>query len=203
MAMKTVWFWKGPPLNSKWSVVATYATDEHPHPFTVESKVCPTKSEPHSFVMADEHERLVVRLTDEQFDGVPDLWYILEENPHPTDMVSIHGMAGGEFPKGTVLTVKDVGGIKLTASDRVGFVRWFRSDSRLQQVMVNEMWRRKRISTVLISVADVVIMSGGYGPHLNGGDITTADGEELRKAWSESTRVAPRIGSVEKAVDNE
>jgi hypothetical protein len=112
-------------------------------------------------------------------------------------MVSIHAMAGGEFPKGTVLTVKDVGGIKLTASDRVGFVRWFRSDSRLQQVMVNEIWRRKRISTVLISVADVVIMSGNYGPHLNGGDITTSDGEELRKAWSESSRVNPRIGKVE------
>ena len=197
MAMKTVWFWKGPPLNSRWSVVATYATDEHPHPFVVEGKVCPTKSDPHSFVMADENEHLVVRLTDEQFDGVPDLWYILEENPHPTDMVSIHAMAGGAFPKGTVLTVKDVGGIKLAASDRVGFVRWFRSDSRLQQVMVNEIWRRKRISTVLIGVADVVIMSGNYGPHLNGGDITTADGEELRKAWSESTRVTPRIGSVE------
>ena len=201
MAMKTVWFWKGPPLNSKWSVVATYATDEHPHPFTVESKVCPTKSDPHSFVMADERERLVVRLTDEQFDGVPDLWYILEENSQPTDMVTIHAMGGGMFPNGTVLMVKDVVGLQISASDRVGFVRWFRSDSRLQQVMVSEMWRRKRISTVLISVADVVVMSGNYGPHLNGGDITTADGEELRKAWSTSMRVTPRIGSVAPADD--
>ena len=186
-----------------WQVVCTYTTDEHPHPFVVESKVCPTKSEPHSFVMANERGNLVVRLVDEQYSIVPELWYILEENPHPTDMVTIHAMGGGAFPNGTVLTVKDVAGLSVHASDRIGFVRWFRSDSRLQQVMVSEMWRRKRISTALIVVADIVIASHGYGPHLNGGDITTADGEELRKAWSKSTRVAPRIGSVEKAVDNE
>ena len=201
MAMKTVWFWKGPPLNSKWSVVATYATDEHPHPIVVESKVCPTKSEPHSFVMADEHERLVVRLTDEQFNGVPDLWYVLEENTSPTDMVTIHAMTGDSFPKGTVVTVRDINNFSIKASDRVGFVKWFKKDSRLQQVSVAQEWRRKRISTVLISVADVVIMSGNYGPHLNGGDVTTADGEELRKAWSASMRVTPRIGSVAPADD--
>lgn len=179
-----------------WQVVCTYTTDEHPHPFMVESKVCPTKSEPHSFAMADKKGNLVVRLVDEQFAGVPDLWYILEENSQPTDMVTIHAMGGGAFPNGTVLTVKDVSGLRLSASDRVGFIRWFRSDSRLQQVMVSKVWRRKRISTVLITVADVVIVSRGYGPYLNGGDITTTDGEELRKAWSESVRVNPRIGSV-------
>ena len=197
MAMKTVWFWKGPPLNSKWSVVATYATEEHPHPSTVEGDVCPTKSEAHSSCSIDKNGNLVVTLLDEQFSLVPELWYVLEETTFPTDMVALHAMTGGAFPNGTVVATGDINKFGFKVSDRVGFVKWFRKDSRLQQVSVGENWRRMRISTALISVADMVVKSGNYGPYLNGGDITTANGEELRKAWSESTRVTPRIGSVE------
>ena len=194
--MKTVWFWKGPQLNSKWSVVAAYATDEHPHPSTVEGDVCPTKSEAHSSCSIDKNGNLVVTLLDEQFSLVPELWYVLEETTFPTDMVALHAMTGGAFPDGTVVATGDINRFGFKVSDRVGFVKWFRKDSRLQQVYVGENWRRMRISTALISVADMVVKSGKYGPYLNGGDITTADGEELRKAWSESTRVTPRIGSV-------
>ena len=194
--MKTVWFWKGPQLNSKWSVVAAYATDEHPHPSTVEGDVCPTKSEAHSSCSIDKNGNLVVTLLDEQFSLVPELWYVLEETTFPTDMVALHAMTGGAFPDGTVVATGDINRFGFKVSDRVGFVKWFRKDSRLQQVSVGENWRRMRISTALISVADMVVKSGNYGLYLNGGDITTANGEELRKAWSESTRVTPRIGSV-------
>lgn len=197
MAMKTVWFWKGPPLSSKWSVVAAYATDEHPHPSTVEGDVCPTKSEAHSSCSIDKNGNLVVTLLDEQFSLVPDLWYVLEETTSPTDMVALHAMTGGAFPNGTVVATGDINKFGFKVSDRVGFVKWFRKDSRLQQVSVGENWRRMRISTALISVADMVVKSGDYGPHLNGGDITTTDGEELRKAWIKSSRATPRIGSVE------
>ena len=194
--MKTVWFWKGPQLNSKWSVVAAYATDEHPHPSTVEGDVCPTKSEAHSSCSIDKNGNLVVTLLDEQFSLVPELWYVLEETTFPTDMVALHAMTGGAFPDGTVVATGDINRFGFKVSDRVGFVKWFRKDSRLQQVSVGENWRRMRISTALISVADMVVKSGNYGLYLNGGDITTANGDELRKAWSESTRVTPRIGSV-------
>jgi hypothetical protein len=197
MAMKTVWFWKGPPLNSKWSVVAAYATDEHPYPSTVEEDVCPTESKAHSSCTIDKNGNLVVMLIDEQFSLVPELWYVLEETTFPTDMVALHAMTGGAFPNGTVVATGDINKFGFKVSDRVGFVKWFRKDSRLQQVSVGENWRRMRISTALISVADMVVKSGEYGPYLNGGDITTADGEELRKAWIKSTRVTPRIGSVE------
>lgn len=197
MAMKTVWFWKGPPLNNKWSVVVAYATKEHPHPSVVEGNVCPTESEAHSSCSIDKNGNLVVALLDEQFSLVPDLWYVLEETTFPTDMVALHAMTGGAFPNGTVVATGDVNKFGFKASDRVGFVKWFKKDSRLQQVFVEENWRRMGISTALITVADIVVNSGNYGPYINGGDITTADGEELRKAWSESTRVTPRIGSIQ------
>ena len=196
MAMKTVWFWKGPQLNSMWQVVCAYTTDEHPHPFTAESKACPTKSEPHSFVMANERGHLLVRLIDEQFDGIPAIWYAQEENSTPVPMVTIHAIVSDLFAPGCVVNLKEAVEAGLKPPDRAGFIKWFRDDSRIQQVFVSENWRRRRISTVLFSVADLVIISGNYGPYLNGGDITTPDGEELRKAWSQSARVTPRVGSV-------
>lgn len=197
MAMKMVWFWKGPQLTDKWAAVANYATDEHPTPSTVEADICPTEAEPLSFCMLDDNENLVVGLIGEQFSAAPDLWFVVEEKTTPTDMVTVHAMAGGAFPKGTVLTVRDIRNFSLKASDRVGFLTWFRKDSRIQQISVSEDWRRMRISTSLFGVADIIIVSGNYGPYLNGGDITTSDGEKLRKAWVASPRVNPRIGKVE------
>lgn len=197
MAMKIVWFWKGPKLNNKWFAVENYTTDERDRPSTVESETRPTSAKAFSYSKLDNDQNLVVVLDDEQFDGCPELWYILEENSRPTDMVVLHAMAGGAFPNGTVVTVKDIKNMPMESPERVAFIRWFRQDSRIQQIFVSNGWRRKRVSTVLFSIADIVIISGEYGTYLNGGDITTADGEKLREAWSQSTRVTPRVGKVE------
>ena len=70
--------------------------------------------------------------------------------------------------------------------------------SKIQQIFVEEKWRRQRVTLALFGVADLVIVSGGYGPYLNGGDVTTSDGETLRSAWSGSKRVNKRQGKIEK-----
>lgn len=197
MAMKTVWFWKGPRLSEKWVLIANYATNEHPHPFMVESDECPTNSEKLSYCSLDDDANLLVTLNTDKSPELPSIWYIVEETSSPIDMIAIHAIAGYAYPDGTVVRVKDVKGIELRASDRLGFIRWFRKDSRLQQIFVADAWRRKGLSTILFRIADIVVLSGEYGPYLNGGDITTGDGEKLREAWSNSNRVAPRIGSVE------
>jgi len=196
MAMKMIWFWKGPPLNQRWSLVRNYESDEHPKPSTVESDSCPTKSEYFSGSSLCEDGHLSVDLNDGQYDGAPATWYALEENSTPVSMVAIHAIVSDLFTPGCVVDLKDAVEAGLKPSDRAGFIKWFREDSRIQQVFVSPNWRRQRISTVLFGVADIIIISGGYGPYLNGGDVTTPDGEELRKAWSNSPRVTPRIGSV-------
>ena len=81
-------------------------------------------------------------------------------------------------------------------SVRTGYLQWFRESSKIQQITVAEEWRRKRITLALFAVGDLVLLSGGIGPLLNGGDVTTSDGEKLREAWSTSNRVLPRNGSV-------
>ena len=197
MAMKTVWFWKGPRLSEKWVLIANNATNEHPHTFMVESDECPTNSEKLSYCSLDYDENLLVTLNTDNSPELPSIWYIVEETSSPIDMIAVHAIAGYTYPDGTVVRVKDVKGIELRASDRLGFIRWFRKDSRLQQIFVADAWRRKGLSTILFRIADIIVLAGEYGPYLNGGDITTGDGEKLREAWSNSNRVAPRIGSVE------
>lgn len=197
MAMKTVWFWKGPKLNNNWFTVANFATDEYEKPSTVVTEICPTDEKALSFTQLDNSGNLVVKTNDEQFDGSPELWYIIEETKMPVEMIGIHGMCCGSFPEGTVIKIKDLEQFGINKDNRVGFVRWFKKDSRLQQVYTAEQWRRKRVSTKLIAIADIVIVSGELGPYLNGGDITTEDGEKLREAWSHSSRVIPQTGSVE------
>jgi hypothetical protein len=197
MAMKTVWFWKGPRLSEKWVLIANNATNEHPHTFMVESDEFPTNSEKMSYCSLDYDENLLVTLNTDNSPELPSIWYIVEETSSPIDMIAVHAIAGYTYPDGTVVRVKDVKGIELRASDRLGFIRWFRKDSRLQQIFVADAWRRKGLSTILFRIADIIVLAGEYGPYLNGGDITTGDGEKLREAWSNSNRVAPRIGSVE------
>jgi len=197
MAMKTLWFWKGLPLNDKWNYVANYATDEHEHPSLVSSDICPTEAQAASSCTLDDSGLLVVHLDDEQWASVPELWYIFEEINSPVHMFALHAMTGGNFKKGTVVCPRDISNFGVRQSDRVGFVRWFKEDSRIQQITVVEEWRRRRVSTALIGVADILVVSGSLGRFLNGGDITTSDGEALRAAWSHSSRVLPRTGSVD------
>lgn len=195
--MKTVWFWKGPKLNNDWFAVANYANDEHAKPSTVESSECPTDAKALSFTKLDESQNLVIHMDDDQFDGSPVLWYIIEETQLPVSMIAIHGMACKSFPEGTVIKIKNVKEFGINGLNRVGFIRWFKADSRIQQIYTAEEWRRRRISTKLLAAADIVIIAGEFGPYLNGGDITTNDGEQLRQAWGHSARVLPRIGTAE------
>lgn len=196
--MKTVWFWKGPHLSDRWAKVAAFSSDLHDKPSTVLSDIKPVDDAPDYEVEIDQDGNLVVHLYAEQFFGSPNMWYVLEKNYHPTDLYSIHGICSDAFPRGTVIPAEDIKDIKMSMDEYVGFIRWFKYDSRLQQIFVGRSWRRKRVSTCLIGVADIIIVSGDFGGYLNGGDITTEDGEKLRQAWSGSTRVTPRIGSVER-----
>lgn len=194
MAMKTVWFWRGPKIKDHWSAAANYASQDYPHPSLVKSEEPPTSENPFSYIKLDENDNIVFVSDDPQFEGSPKLWYIIEETQVPTDMVAIHAMCCPSFPEGTIIKIKNIERFGINPSNRVGFIRWFRRDSRMQQIYVADEWRRRRISTKLIAVADLAIISGEYGPYLNGGDITTDDGEKLREAWSNSPRLMPRVG---------
>lgn len=194
--MKTVWFWKGPPLDGKWFNVANYHSDAHSKPSTIFTDTKPDDETIVSSVSLDEHGNLKISLDDEQFASCPDIWFVLEETEYPTPMVTLHGLKSDIFPKGTVIKVKDIRGFGIRQDEYVGFIKWFRQDSRIQQIFVDDNHRRQRVSTTLIGAADIVIIAGEYGTYLNGGDVTTNDGEKLRQAWDHSSRVIPKVGSV-------
>jgi len=210
MAFKTFWFWRPKQLNEDWAEVHAFASKEYPHPSLVEDVEKPTQATSIWFGSLDESGNLFINWNDPDVLGIaPPLWFIVQESnsPYPNGpairMVTLHAMFGEDFPSGTIVKGRDVLrlGIPITAigtggSQRVGFVQWFRESSKIQQVLVEEEWRRKRITVAMFGVADLVILSGRYGPYLNGGDVTTGMGETLRSAWSTSSRVLPRSGSV-------
>ena len=195
MAMKTVWFWKGLPLNDKWFNVSNYHSDAYEKPSTISSDTKPDDETLVSSVSLDEHGNLLIDMRDEQFALCPDIWFVLEETEYPTPMVTLHGLKSDIFKKGTVIKVKDIRGFGIRQDEYVGFIKWFKQDSRIQQIFVAENHRRQRVSTTLIGAADILIVAGEYGTYLNGGDVTTSDGEKLRQAWTNSPRVIPKIGS--------
>ena len=205
MAFKQLWFWKPKQLTDRWAEVHAFSSEEFERPSIVVSENKPTDSDVIWFGSVDEYENLFINWRDKDVMGItPPLWYVVKDaqRPHPNGpdipMMFIYALYGDDFPSGTIVMEEDLIKNKFVGrSERVGFLQWFKQDSKIQQIFVEEKWRRKRITLALFGVADLVIVSGGYGPYLNGGDVTTGDGETLRDAWSGSKRVTPRIGSVE------
>ena len=205
MAFKQLWFWKPKQLTDRWAEVHAFSSEEFERPSIVVSEDKPTKAEVIWFGSVDEDENLFMNWRDKDVIGIaPPLWYVVKDAPRPypngpdIPMMFIYALYGYDFPSGTIVMEEDLIKNKFVGrSERVGFLQWFKHDSKIQQIFVEEKWRRKRVTLALFGVADLVIVSGNYGPYLNGGDVTTSDGETLRDAWSGSKRVTPRIGSVE------
>lgn len=205
MAFKQLWFWKPKQLTDRWAEVHAFSTEEFECPSIVVSEDKPTDSDAIWFGSVDEDENLFINWRDKDVMGIaPSLWYVVKDapRPHPNGpdipMMFIYALYGDDFPSGTIVMETDLIKKKFVGhSERVGFLQWFKQDSKIQQIFVEEKWRRQRVTLALFGVADLVIVSGNYGPYLNGGDVTTSDGETLRNAWDGSKRVNRRIGSIE------
>jgi hypothetical protein len=211
MAFKTLWFWKSGTLSNEWDEVHAFSSDDYPKPSIITVPEKPTEAEHLWFSSLDLDGNLFMNWRDPDIVGItPPLWYVLHEvnSPYPggpqIPFVFIHAMYGDDFEPGTIVKGKKLleKNIKVTNfgvgnSIRVAYLQWFRESSKIQQITVNQEWRRKRITLALFGIGDLVLLSGNIGPLLNGGDITTPDGENLRQAWSGSKRLLPRIGSVE------
>ena len=210
MAMRTYWFWKSKQLDEHWFETHSFDTAEYPHPFTVVSDDKPTGAEPVWSGELDDDGNLFIRLgVHSEAITAPPMWFVVQDAPSPfpggppVPHTIIHAMVGPDFAPLTIVRGKRIAeiGMPITAigagqSERVGFVSFNKETSVIQQVMVKEAWRRKRITVALFSVADLVTVAGGYAKYLNGGEVTTPDGEKLRQAWATSTRVNKRTGSV-------
>lgn len=197
---KTVWFWhSGREATPDFSFVMSFFDDSHEKPSVIRGEKSPHHAYCHSFNTIDSKSHQVVHLVSDDFDGSIPMWYVyidaIESMP-PTRMLVAY--SDDRYPDGTIIPFREATDLCITPKDSVGFVRWFVEDSRIQQIYVDEMHRRKRISVKLFSIADIVIVSDNAwnGNFLNGGDITTNDGELLRSAWSSSVRVTQRQGSV-------
>jgi hypothetical protein len=202
---KTIWFWdSGTELIKNTKFMMSFYDDKYEKPGVVSGIKQPDHSTCHSFNYLGHDGNLAIALVTEEFDNAPRLWYVkvYADNAFPP-MRSILAFNDGRFSDGTVLEYGQALELDIAPSQSCGLIRWFKNDSSVQQIFVSEEHRRKRISTKLFAVADIMIVADTHwnGIFLNGGHVTTDDGEALRSKWqaSGSTRLVDQIGSVKTA----
>lgn len=199
MEFPTVWFWRGGRLNSRWYQVARYTSGTWPHPTTVISLTPPDGESPVTSTSLDEQGHLVVDTSKEHWlEGTLDLWFVLVPDERGiTKTYTLAAFADAQFADGTIVEMSEVRERKIPLDGSVAAIRWRQQSCIMEQIYVAEDFRRKRISTKLISIADTVIAAMGSAVHLNGGEATTGDGEKLRQVWGKSKRVRERNISVD------
>lgn len=79
---------------------------------------------------------------------------------------------------GTVITAADVGRLGLTAADQVAAARWNPATGQVHELYVDPGFRRRRVATCLLGVAEACAVARGW-PVLWGGGERTALGESL------------------------
>lgn len=203
---KIVWFWdSGRQINPDFKHVMSFYDDSYEKPSFINNIKSPSHNFAHSFNHLNDDGNMMVCLVSDDFNTSIPLWYVYVDEPGNPHMRSIVAYADNRHRDGLVINYSEALKKNILFSESAGFIKWFVEDSRVQQVFVSPDQRRKRISTKLFAVADIMIVSSTSwnGIFLNGGDITTADGEILRSAWSNSARVTERQGSVNQAFNAE
>jgi hypothetical protein len=195
-AFDTLWFWRGLRLNQHWYETAKYTSDAHPHPYLLTGCPRPEDDSMRAFTSINNDGNLVItNLLN--FPEAPPLWFVYAKGTIGiVDMGALSAYADTRFAEGTVLTTEEARKHKVSGKDRVGAISWVSPTNVMQQITVDENWRRRKISTLLIGAADTVIIASGDNTFLTGGEFTTGDGEHLRNVWKHSLRVIDRRGEI-------
>ena len=185
----TLWFWQKSRLSADWFEVYSYTSDECAHPSLTRSPNNPTNHEPWSGSSVDANNHLVVSIYSDHLPNAPAMWYLLVREYRglmPTQ--SLLGFASDDYPDGTVIESNEFKRKEFKFSDSICAIKWGFGDPRIWQLFVHDDYRRRRVSTKLINVADLVNIAGNWGGFIYGGDQVTELGKKLGESWSTSKR---------------
>lgn len=200
MSQPTLWYQTGRPLGNGWRHAEAFNTDEHPHPTLIHDENRRASNGPaFSRLDLDDAHKPRIWIDSAHIPDAPELWYLLipEQRLHPTQ--SLCGFADRRHPPGRLVTIAEarphLRAGTLTLRDAATSIRWGVDPPEIEQIYVHPAWRRRGLAIKIINAADIVAIATGQG-FLTGGTHTTSDGEHLRHAWSTSTRVQPREGTM-------
>ena len=191
----TLWSWQKSRLSADWFEVSSYTSNENPHPFLSRATSKPTNHEPWSSSSIDSNNHLVVYIDNAHLPDAPSMWYLLaREYGGLVPSQSLLGFASDEYPDGTVIEMDEFKRKGFKTSDSICAIKWGFGDPHIWQLFVHNDYRRRRISTKLINVADMVNVAGNWGGFIYGGDQVTELGQKLGEAWSGSKRrIEPQV----------
>lgn len=186
----TLWFWKGARFSAEWFEVESFTTDEYPHPSLICGIRKPSSAKPFSWSSIDQNNRLVIGLDHSHLTNSPALWHVLvREYSRMSKTQSLISFVSEEYEDGTVIELNEFNRRGFSFSDRVAAIRWGFGDPKIEQLYVDEKFRRKRIGTKIINCADLLNVAGGWGGFIYGGDQLTKDGEKIAGSWRHSSRL--------------
>ncbi|MDT7538085.1 MAG: hypothetical protein QOI82_1670 [Actinomycetota bacterium] len=113
-----------------------------------------------------------------QLTGTVELCYLVvgepTASPPAVQLIAFSGAA----PDGTVLGREEARRLGLRTQDQVAAVRWFPGSGVVHQVYVSPEWRRRKVASKLLTVAELLSVAHGWQP-LHGSGERTELGEEL------------------------
>lgn len=189
---ETLWFWQKSRLTSEWFEVYSYTTDEHPHPYLSRSPNPPTSARCWSSTSIDSLGNLIVHLPSDHLPDAPRMWYLLHRDYKlPLLSQSLIAFDTDHHQDGTVIEMESFNKLGISPDLRVAAIKWGFGDPKLLQLYVRDDYRRRRVSTKLINVADITNVAGNWGGFIYGGDQVTALGAKLAEAWADTSRLMP------------
>lgn len=184
---ESFWYWQEDRLNGEWFKTYAFTTREYP----AATKLCcatkPSTSEPFAFCDIDSKNHLQIHIANSFFENTPLMWYVLIREywkNRPTQTLAAFN--DNLFPDGTLIEVDEAMNLGIDSSKRIAAIRWGFGDPHLEQLYVDEQFRRQRISTKIIYVASLLNVAGNWGGFVYGGDQVTDMGSHLADAWKNS-----------------
>ena len=132
---------------------------------------------------SDEAGRLVVFPSAMELDGTPKLWFVDTSNEVTTPgLVTLVAFGSDHLPAGTVVANSTFTTMPVASKEQAGAIRWSRSDGAVDQLFVQESWRRKGIGTLLLFAAGAFHQAHGWAGSIHSDGRHTQMGDAFAMA---------------------
>lgn len=143
----------------------------------------------------DERRVTALRVTPRGAPKAPPLWFVeVRESAGRPPAVSLVAFTGHDVPPGSLRD--DTGGTSATSADQVGAVRWYPASGEVDQVYVQQAWRRRTVGSALVAAAVALGYARDWPRMWSDGQRTELgerfrNGSEWRYRTADLTNLAP------------
>lgn len=140
----------------------------------------------------DEQQRVRIRVTETGAEGAPHTWFVVirgREDGRPR--VTLVAFPTDHLPDGTVIPDPLFFSMPVPNSDQGGAIRWWADTAVVDEIFVQEQYRRGHLGSKLIYTASGYHQMHGWPDRLHSDGRRTDLGQEFVVGLRHPTRMAP------------